>query len=420
MEYRKLTELKKLPNNPRIIRDKQFKTLCDSIRDNPKYFEARPIILSNRTGEMVIIAGNQRYEAAKYLKLKEVPTFLIEGLDEAKEREIVIRDNISNGEFDIDLLANEWSDLPLVDWGVDLPEDWLVEEKTDPADAEPQIDRAEELNKTWRVKPGDLWQIGEHRLLCGDSTKKEDVGRVMGGEKAGFCFTSPPYADMRDYSGDDMSVEKIASFIPASADFCEFYAVNLGLKRQDGEIQPYWNQYISFAKSAGLKLTAWNIWSRAGMGGSIANMSAMFPIEHEWVFVFGGNKHDVRDTKKNKSAGLHTRISNRQKDGTTQKVKPKLVKEYGRMGSVFSSCYATGEKNHPAAFPLEFPSEYIKACSDEGCSIYEPFCGSGTTMVACQNLNRKCRGIEISPSYCAVILQRMTDAFPGIEIKRLS
>lgn len=125
MQYRKLNELKKLPNNPRIIRDKQFKTLCDSIRDNPKYFEARPIILSDRTGEMVIIAGNQRYEAAKSLKLKEVPTFLIEGLDEAKEREIIIRDNISNGEFDFDLLANEWSDLPLVEWGVDLPEDWL-------------------------------------------------------------------------------------------------------------------------------------------------------------------------------------------------------------------------------------------------------------------------------------------------------
>jgi hypothetical protein len=127
MQYRKLNELKKLPNNPRIIRDKQFKTLCDSIRDNPKYFEARPVILSNRTGEMVIIAGNQRYEAAKSLKLKEVPTFLIEGLDEAKEREIIIRDNISNGEFDMSALANEWSDLPLVEWGVDLPEDWLKE-----------------------------------------------------------------------------------------------------------------------------------------------------------------------------------------------------------------------------------------------------------------------------------------------------
>ena len=127
MEYRKLSDLKKLEGNPRIIRDKQFKTLCDSIRDNPKYFEARPIILSNRTGDLVIIAGNQRYEAAKAVRLKEVPTFLIEGLTEAKEKEIIIRDNISNGEFDFDLLANSWDDLPLADWGVDLPEDWLTE-----------------------------------------------------------------------------------------------------------------------------------------------------------------------------------------------------------------------------------------------------------------------------------------------------
>ena len=127
MQYRKLTELKKLPNNPRIIRDKQFRTLCDSIRDNPEYFEARPVILSNRTGELIIIAGNMRYSAAKALKLKEVPTYLIEGLTEAKEREIVIRDNISNGEFDFDILANGWDDLPLVDWGLDLPADWLKE-----------------------------------------------------------------------------------------------------------------------------------------------------------------------------------------------------------------------------------------------------------------------------------------------------
>jgi len=125
MEYRKLSEIKKLEGNPRVIRDKEFKTLCNSIRDNSEYFEARPVILSNRTGELIIIAGNQRYEAAKSLKLKQVPTFLIEGLTELKEKEIIIRDNISNGDFDYDILANAWSDLPLTDWGVDLPDDWI-------------------------------------------------------------------------------------------------------------------------------------------------------------------------------------------------------------------------------------------------------------------------------------------------------
>ena len=127
MQYRKLTELKKLEGNPRLIRDKQFKTLCDSIRDNPKYFEARPLILSNRTGELVIIAGNQRYEAAKVVHLKEVPTYLMEGITEEKEKEITIRDNTNQGEWDMDLLSGQWSDLPLAEWGVDLPEDWLKE-----------------------------------------------------------------------------------------------------------------------------------------------------------------------------------------------------------------------------------------------------------------------------------------------------
>lgn len=138
MQYRKLTQLKKLEGNPRIIRDKQFKTLCDSIRDNPKYFEARPLILSNRTGELIIVAGNQRYEAAKFLKLKEVPTFLIEDLTENKEREIIIRDNISNGDFDYDALANLWSDLPLADWGVDIPADWGAPPNFEPGTEEDQ------------------------------------------------------------------------------------------------------------------------------------------------------------------------------------------------------------------------------------------------------------------------------------------
>jgi len=125
MEYRKLSDLNKLEGNPRFIKDKEFQTLCDSIRDNPEYFEARPLILSDRTGKLVILAGNQRYEAAKVVKLKEVPTYLIEGLTEAKEREIIIRDNINNGEFDFEILANQFDDLPLIEWGVNLPEDWL-------------------------------------------------------------------------------------------------------------------------------------------------------------------------------------------------------------------------------------------------------------------------------------------------------
>jgi len=122
MKYRKVKDLQKLPNNPRIIKDADFERLCTSIADNKEFFEARPLILSDRTGKLIIIGGNQRFEAAKKLKLKEIPTFLIEKLTEEKERELIIRDNVSNGFWDFDLLANEWDVAELADFGLNFPD----------------------------------------------------------------------------------------------------------------------------------------------------------------------------------------------------------------------------------------------------------------------------------------------------------
>ena len=119
VQYRKLSELKELEGNPRIIKKDQFEKLKQSLKDNADYFEARPIILSDRTGELVILAGNQRYKAAKAIGMQEVPTVLLEGLSEAREQEIIIRDNVENGEWDMDILANEWNADVLESWGVD-------------------------------------------------------------------------------------------------------------------------------------------------------------------------------------------------------------------------------------------------------------------------------------------------------------
>ena len=127
MEYRPIKSLKELPNNPRQIKKDQFERLKKSIADNADYFEARPIILSDRTGEFVVIAGNQRLKASKALGLTEVPTVLMSGLSEEREREIIIRDNVENGEWDFDLLANEWEVGELEEWGVGLKgfgEEW--------------------------------------------------------------------------------------------------------------------------------------------------------------------------------------------------------------------------------------------------------------------------------------------------------
>ena len=129
IEYRKLVDLKKLPNNPRTIKKADMDRLKQSIKDNPDYFEARPIILSNRTGDLVILAGNQRYEAAKSLGMDEVPTFLIEGLDWKREKEIIVRDNVTNGDWDFDILANEFDIDDLEKWGVDNIKKSISDEK---------------------------------------------------------------------------------------------------------------------------------------------------------------------------------------------------------------------------------------------------------------------------------------------------
>jgi hypothetical protein len=142
MEYRKLSELTKLANNPRQITKKEFADLCQSIKDDPEWFEARPLILSNRTGKLIIIAGNTRFEAAKSIGLAQAPTHLIEGMDEAREKKIIIMDNTHQGQWNFDILANEWDDLPLNDWGLNIPqmvdpsEEWVgMPEFNNPAKA---------------------------------------------------------------------------------------------------------------------------------------------------------------------------------------------------------------------------------------------------------------------------------------------
>ncbi len=132
--YRKLDEMKKLDGNPRKITTEQLAKLKESIERNKDYFEARLLILSNRTGELVIIAGNQRYEACKQLGLDECPTVLLEGLTEEREKEIIIRDNVNNGEWDEELLQ-EWDKVDLQSWGLEavfLGEDDMDEEKEEP------------------------------------------------------------------------------------------------------------------------------------------------------------------------------------------------------------------------------------------------------------------------------------------------
>ena len=233
----------------------------------------------------------------------------------------------------------------------------------------------------------------------------------MNGQKAKMLFTSPPYSDMREYNGGkDLSVNNLIQFISTYAPFTNYQCVNLGIQRKENEIVPYWDAYIEEAKKAGYKLMAWNVWDKQQCG-SIGQQKAFFPIRHEWIFVFGTEYFDLNCTweKSEDSIGNSKVRKVRQPDGSFEiSSRGNTTKRYKKMESVLSLHSESGKirSEHPAVFPVGLPAEYINAMTDNGDNVIEPFCGSGSTLIACEQLGRNCFGMELDPHYCDVIIKR--------------
>lgn len=411
----KISEVKANPNNPRLIKDDKFKKLVKSIQEFPQMLELRPIVVND---DMIVLGGNMRLKACKEAGLKEVPIIKASDLTDDQQREFIIKDNVGFGEWDWNDLANNWDADKLDDWGLDLPVDLSVQELEAEED---DYEIPNEINTD--IVLGDLFEIGEHRLLCGDSTDSDQVAKLMNGEKAELLFTSPPYSDMREYNGEkDLSIENIIEFITSFYQYCEYQVINLGVQRKEGQIFEYWNDYIKKAKDNGYLFLSWNIWNRENAGFSIANITSMFATQHEWIFVFGKKVKKLNLTIENKEAGnTRNEVANRQKDGSIKSKKAPIIRDKRQLGTIntINPQLARDENvKHPAMFPIELPSEYIKAMTNENEIISEPFLGSGTTMVAAHQLKRKCYGMELDPKYCQVIIDRMRKLDPDLVIKR--
>jgi len=243
-------------------------------------------------------------------------------------------------------------------------------------DAEPQIDRAAELNKKWKVKPGDLWLIGEHRLLCGDSTKAEDVARVMNGKKAELAAVDPPYNVGIVYDGetvnDKKTQENYKAFSVAWFEQCQAYS-----DRQI--ITPGCNNLASWCRWFDpYHIAPWTK-TNSMTNGKVSRFWCWEP-----VFFFGDK------WQRSRSNDIFDFPIGQQKDIA----------------------------NHPCPKPLKMWADLIESYTEADALIYESFGGSGTSLVAAQNLGRKCFALEISPDYCAVILERMATTFPSLTIKR--
>jgi len=399
--------------NPRGIKTKDFERLKKQIK---KLGEYKPLIAYRENGHYVVLGGNMRLRAYQELGIQEVEVSIIKPKSEAQKIEYALSDNDRVGYYEEEALAElvypYIKDIDLGEYKVDLGEPIDLKQVVerygpdidDGADEVPEVDDTPAVTRT-----GDLFTLGRHRVMCGDSTKAEDVARLMRGEKADLCFTSPPYADAREYGGSDLSVSHLAAFIQSLSPYTELFAVNLGIIRREGRVVRYWDDYIKAAEAAGLGLLSWNVWNRES-AQSIAQQTAFFPIEHEWVFVFGEHAIELEKTVPNKHTGKRVGITDRQSDGTLKRRPPKVVGLMRKMGTVFTSPPNKGaDIGHPAMFPVALPEAYIESVCDDNGAVCDPFLGSGTTLIAAEKLNRTCYGMEIDPKYCDVIIKRYCD-----------
>jgi DNA modification methylase len=254
---------------------------------------------------------------------------------------------------------------------------------------------------------GDLWLLGDHRILCGDCTVKENVERLMNGEKADMVFTSPPYSDLRDYKGGlDLSIQKLGNIFDWPTDL---FCINLGLIIRERTIFQYWNEWLEEAKKRNLPLLSWNVWDK-GHASAPAHQQAMFGLSHEWIFVFGKYR-ELERIIENKCAG-ETHAGNatvREKDGSLSSKSRTKIQKYRQLDSVLRlpaiNCRSSEYSGHPASFPIAFSELHIKSVQ-QGALIAEPFLGSGSTLIACEKTGRKGYGMEIDPIYIDVILSR--------------
>ena len=186
IEKVKTSTLKLNPANPRTIKDEKFAQLVRSVRDFPQMLEIRPIVVNNK---MEVLGGNMRLRACIEAGLIEVPIIRADDLTDDQQREFIIKDNVGFGEWNWEALANEWDAAELSDWGLDVP-DFAAGGHGEVQEDDYEVPDEIETD----IVSGDLFEIGPHRLLCGDSAKAEDVARLMNGVKADMVFTDPDFS----------------------------------------------------------------------------------------------------------------------------------------------------------------------------------------------------------------------------------
>jgi DNA modification methylase len=380
IEKIEINKLKAATYNPRQISTKQYKDLKESIT---KFGLVDPIIVNKC---YTIIGGHQRYKICKDLDYKDIGCIILD-LNKEQERELNIRLNKNTGEFDMDILANEFDIDQLVDWGfkhidLDINIDKITEGNTED-DHIPEV-------KESRVKLGDVWQLGKHRLMCGDSTKESDVEKLMNGQKADMVFTDPPYgmnlntdySDMNSKFKGSKGGNKYNKVIGDNNDFKPELITTI-FKNFDycKEVfiwgADYFAEYIENKNNG-----SWIVWDKRLDESADKMYGSCFEM------CWSKNKHK-REIARIKWAGIFG-----------------MEKEHDK------------KRVHPTQKPMLLTEWFFNKWGKGLSIVVDLYLGSGSTLIACEKTNRICYGMELDTKYCDVIIERW-EQFTGQKATKL-
>ncbi len=373
INYRKSGDLIPYINNSRTHSDQQVQQVASSIKE---FGFTNPILIDEDDG---IIAGHGRLMAAQKLGLDEVPTITLEGLTEAQRKAYVIADNqlAMNADWDLDALKVEVERLTELDFDIDLlgfDDDvlaGLMEEE--PAEGLTDEDDVPDLEDDPVTVEGDVWVLGNHRLMCGDSTSIDAVDKLMAGSKADMVFTDPPYNI--DYQGVSDKRDKIKNDKMPDAEFIEFLKMSV-MSCETMYVCCSW-QYSHLFKQAmedlARKPKAMIVWNKVNPA---QHLDKYFK-QHEIIFYYG--------------------------DFGGQKTLRGDIWEMKRQRNTV----------HPTMKPVELIDMAMVDQPDKK-KVYDGFGGSGSTLIACEKNHRDCYMMELDAKYCDVIIKRWQD-FTGQE-----
>lgn len=382
MDYIAISKVRPNSDNPRYIKDEKFQKLVQSIKEFPEMMPVRPIVVNK---EMVVLGGNMRLKAMQEAGLDKVWVEVVDWSEE-KQREFIIKDNVGFGEWDWDELANTWDAEELNEWGLDTPDNWGGEE----LEAEEDDYSVPEEIKT-DVVLGDLIEIGEHRLVCGDSTDSDQVAKLMNGDEPYLMITDPPYGVEYNPKWRDEAERANGKKIGAralgqvkndnNADWTDTWSISPSKIAYVYHAGKFSNIVQDSLERCDFVIANQIIWAKNNFAISRGN----YHWKHEPCW-YACKKGATR-----KWIGGHSQT-------TLWQIDKPLKSETGHGTQKPIECMLRPIENH------------------EG-DVYDPFLGSGTTMVAAHQLKRKCYGMELDPKYCQVIIDRMTKLDPTLSVK---